>query len=173
MSSIQPAQHKSPLVPSLFKTIRSGYSLGMLSKDVSAGITVGVVALPLALAFAIASGLTPERGLYTSIIAGFFMAFFSGSRFPVSGPTGAFVVIIYSIVSRHGYEGLVLTTLMAGILLVIFLALFGLVGNDFAGQIYPLPGDHGLHHRDCAADLLLADEGFLRAAACRYPAGVF
>ena len=115
MSSIQPAQHKSPLVPSLFKTIRSGYSLGMLSKDVSAGITVGVVALPLALAFAIASGLTPERGLYTSIIAGFFMAFFS-----VSGPTGAFVVIIYSIVSRHGYEGLVLTTLMAGILLVIF-----------------------------------------------------
>ena len=120
MSSIQPAQHKSPLVPSLFKTIRSGYSLGMLSKDVSAGITVGVVALPLALAFAIASGLTPERGLYTSIIAGFFMAFFSGSRFPVSGPTGAFVVIIYSIVSRHGYEGLVLTTLMAGILLVIF-----------------------------------------------------
>ena len=103
MSSIQPAQHKSPLVPSLFKTIRSGYSLGMLSKDVSAGITVGVVALPLALAFAIASGL-----------------FFSGSRFPVSGPTGAFVVIIYSIVSRHGYEGLVLTTLMAGILLVIF-----------------------------------------------------
>ena len=157
MSSIQPAQHKSPLVPSLFKTIRSGYSLGMLSKDVSAGITVGVVALPLALAFAIASGLTPERGLYTSIIAGFFMAFFSGSRFPVSGPTGAFVVIIYSIVSRHGYEGLVLTTLMAGILLVI----------------YPLSGDHGLHHRDCAADLLLADEGFLRAAACRYPAGVF
>ena len=120
MSSAQPAQHKSPLVPSLFKTIRSGYSLGMLSKDVSAGITVGVVALPLALAFAIASGLTPERGLYTSIIAGFFMAFFSGSRFPVSGPTGAFVVIIYSIVSRHGYEGLVLTTLMAGILLVIF-----------------------------------------------------
>ena len=164
MSSIQPAQHKSPLVPSLFKTIRSGYSLGMLSKDVSAGITVGVVALPLALAFAIASGLTPERGLYTSIIAGFFMAFFSGSRFPVSGPTGAFVVIIYSIVSRHGYEGLVLTTLMAGILLVIF---------GGAGQIYPLSGDHGLHHRDCAADLLLADEGFLRAAACRYPAGVF
>ena len=161
MSSIQPAQHKSPLVPSLFKTIRSGYSLGMLSKDVSAGITVGVVALPLALAFAIASGLTPERGLYTSIIAGFFMAFFSGSRFPVSGPTGAFVVIIYSIVSRHGYEGLVLTTLMAGILLVIF------------GFLRPLSGDHGLHHRDCAADLLLADEGLLRAPACRYPAGIF
>ena len=85
MSSIQPAQHKSPLVPSLFKTIRSGYSLGMLSKDVSAGITVGVVALPLALAFAIASGLTPERGLYTSIIAGFFMAFSAGAGSPSAG----------------------------------------------------------------------------------------
>ena len=94
-SSVQQAQHKSPLIPSLFKTIRNGYTLGMLSKDISAGITVGVVAIPLALAFAIASGLTPERGLYTSIVAGFFMAFFSGSRFPVSGPTGAFVVIIY------------------------------------------------------------------------------
>ena len=82
MSSIQPAQHKSPLVPSLFKTIRSGYSLGMLSKDVSAGITVGVVALPLALAFAIASGLTPERGLYTSIIAGFFHGVFQREPVP-------------------------------------------------------------------------------------------
>ena len=121
MSSTAPqARYKTPLIPSLFKTIRSGYTPGLLSRDLSAGITVGIVAIPLALAFAIASGLTPERGLYTSIVAGFFMAFFSGSRFPVSGPTGAFVVIIYSIVSRHGYEGLVLTTLMAGILLVIF-----------------------------------------------------
>lgn len=120
MSSAPSASHKAPLIPSLFKTFQSGYSPGMFFKDISAGITVGIVAIPLALAFAIASGLTPERGLYTAIIAGFFMAFFSGSRFPVSGPTGAFVVIIYNIVSRHGYEGLVLTTLMAGILLVIF-----------------------------------------------------
>ena len=121
MSSTAPqARYKTPLIPSLFKTIRSGYTPNLFSRDLSAGITVGIVAIPLALAFAIASGLTPERGLYTSIVAGFFMAFFSGSRFPVSGPTGAFVVIIYSIVSRHGYEGLVLTTLMAGILLVIF-----------------------------------------------------
>ena len=121
MSTTAPqARHKTPLIPSLFKTIRDGYSPDLFSRDISAGITVGIVAIPLALAFAIASGLTPERGLYTSIVAGFFMAFFSGSRFPVSGPTGAFVVIIYSIVSRHGYEGLVLTTLMAGILLVVF-----------------------------------------------------
>ncbi|MEG2004777.1 MAG: sulfate permease [Bilophila sp.] len=116
----QRARDKAPLVPSLVTTLRSGYSFSLLGKDLSAGITVGVVALPLALAFAIASGLSPEQGLYTAIVAGFFMAFFSGSRFPVSGPTGAFVVIIYNIVSRHGYDGLVLTTLMAGVLLILF-----------------------------------------------------
>ena len=108
------------LKPSLFLTIRNGYSAGMFMKDISAGLTVGVVALPLALAFAIASGLSPVCGLYTAVVAGFVMAFFSGSRFPVSGPTGAFVVIIYNIVSRYGYEGLVLTTLMAGVMLIIF-----------------------------------------------------
>lgn len=108
------------LKPSLVLTIRNGYSAGMFMKDISAGLTVGVVALPLALAFAIASGLSPVCGLYTAVVAGFVMAFFSGSRFPVSGPTGAFVVIIYNIVSRYGYEGLVLTTLMAGIMLIIF-----------------------------------------------------
>lgn len=108
------------LKPSLVLTIRNGYSAGMFMKDISAGLTVGVVALPLALAFAIASGLSPVCGLYTAVVAGFVMAFFSGSRFPVSGPTGAFVVIIYNIVSRYGYEGLVLTTLMAGVMLIIF-----------------------------------------------------
>ena len=108
------------LTPSLFLTMRNGYSAAMFLKDLSAGLTVGVVALPLALAFAIASGLSPVSGLYTAVVAGFVMAFFSGSRFPVSGPTGAFVVIIYNIVSRYGYEGLVLTTLMAGVMLIIF-----------------------------------------------------
>lgn len=108
------------LKPSLLLTIRKGYSAGMFLKDLSAGLTVGVVALPLALAFAIASGLSPVCGLYTAVVAGFVMAFFSGSRFPVSGPTGAFVVIIYNIVSRYGYEGLVLTTLLAGVMLIIF-----------------------------------------------------
>jgi len=99
---------------------RNGYSLGTLFKDVSAGLTVGVVALPLALAFAIASGLTPDRGLYTIVGGALLMALLSGSRFQVCGPTGAFVVIIYNIVERHGYDGLVLTTLMAGVLLIIF-----------------------------------------------------
>lgn len=110
----------APLVPVLVEVFRKGYSLRDFGKDISAGITVGVVALPLALAFAIASGLGPERGLYTGIVAGFFMALFGGSRFTVSGPTGAFVVLVYSVVSRHGYDGLALCTLMAGGLLVIF-----------------------------------------------------
>lgn len=110
----------TPLVPVLLEIFRKGYSLRDFGKDISAGITVGVVALPLALAFAIASGLGPERGLYTGIVAGFFMALFGGSRFTVSGPTGAFVVLVYSVVSRYGYDGLALCTFMAGGLLVLF-----------------------------------------------------
>lgn len=111
---------KSSFTPALLTVLRSGYSFSFFAKDVAAGITVGIVALPLALAFAIASGLGPERGLYTAIAAGFVMALLSGSRFQVSGPTGAFVVIVYGVVSRHGYEGLAITTFMAGILLLIF-----------------------------------------------------
>lgn len=110
----------APLVPVLFNIFRKGYTKADLGKDVTAGITVGVVALPLALAFAIASGLGPERGLYTAIVAGFFMALFGGSRFTVSGPTGAFVVLVYSVVSRYGYDGLALCTLMAGAILIVF-----------------------------------------------------
>lgn len=107
--------------PALLLYLRTnGYSFGAFFKDFSAGITLGVVALPLALAFAIASGLTPDRGLYTVIGGAMIMALLSGSRFQVCGPTGAFVVIIYSIVERHGYEGLVVATLMAGIMLVFF-----------------------------------------------------
>ena len=111
----------SQFEPALFAYIRkNGYSAGAFFKDFSAGITLGVVALPLALAFAIASGLTPDRGLYTVVGGALIMALLSGSRFQVCGPTGAFVVIIYNIVERHGYEGLVVATLMAGIMLVIF-----------------------------------------------------
>lgn len=107
--------------PALFTYIaRNGYSTATLIKDLSAGLTVGVIALPLALAFAIASGLTPDRGLYTVVGGALIMALLSGSRFQVCGPTGAFVVIIYNIVERYGYEGLVLTTLMAGVLLIVF-----------------------------------------------------
>src|SRR5438477_6256983 len=84
-----------------------------------AGVVVGIVALPLALAFAIASGVPPARGLYTAVVAGFLISALGGSRVQIGGPTGAFVVIVYGIVARFGYDGLVVCTLMAGLILVI------------------------------------------------------
>ena len=87
-------------------------------RDVVAGVVVGIVALPLALAFAIASGVPPERGLYTAIVAGFLISALGGSRVQIGGPTGAFVVIVYGIVEKFGYEGLVICTVMAGIILI-------------------------------------------------------
>lgn len=106
-----------PLYPKLFAVLKNGYGVDELFRDILAGITVGIVAMPLAMAFAIASGVNPIQGLYTAIIAGIVIGFLGGSRFQVSGPTGAFVVIIYGIVYRHGYDGLVITTLMAGAML--------------------------------------------------------
>ncbi len=108
-----------PMHPKLLTVLRNGYTAKDFSKDLIAGITVGIVAMPLAMAFAIASGLTPIQGLYTAIIAGIVIGFLGGSRVQVSGPTGAFVVIIYSIVYRHGYDGLVITTILAGIILIV------------------------------------------------------
>lgn len=105
------------LVPKLVTCLRT-YTRKQFAADVTAGVVVGVVALPLAMAFAIASGLTPERGLYTAIVAGFLISAVGGSRVQIGGPTGAFVVIVYDIVQRHGVEGLMLCTLMAGFILV-------------------------------------------------------
>src|SRR5260221_3365466 len=87
--------------------------------DLAAGVTVGLVALPLAMAFGIASGVTPQAGLYTAVVAGFLISALGGSRTQIGGPTGAFVVIVAGIVARFGMTGLAMVTLMAGILLVI------------------------------------------------------
>lgn len=106
--------------PALLQVLREGYSAQMARADVVAGVIVGVVALPLAIAFAIASGLPPEYGLYTAIVAGFLGSLLGGSRVQITGPTGAFVVIVYGIVQAHGVPGLTLATLMAGAILVIF-----------------------------------------------------
>lgn len=94
------------------------YGMGDFKADALAGITVGIVAIPLALAFAIASGARPEQGLITAIIAGFLISFLGGSRTQIGGPTGAFIVVLYGVVSAHGYMGLVLATLMAGLILI-------------------------------------------------------
>lgn len=98
---------------------REGYDRKTFFQDLFAGISVGIIALPLSLAFAIASGVTPEKGLFTAIVAGFLISLLGGSRVQIGGPTGAFVVIIYSIVQRHGYEGLAISTLIAGILMIL------------------------------------------------------
>lgn len=99
--------------PKLFELL-SGYTKERFIKDFGAGLTVSVVALPLAMAFAIASGLKPEAGIFTAIIAGFFISLFSGSRVQIGGPAGAFIVIIYGIVQDYGVDGLLLATLMSG-----------------------------------------------------------
>jgi SulP family sulfate permease len=106
-------------VPKSIVCLREGYTRESLLRDVIAGVVVGIVALPLALAFAIASGVPPERGLYTAIVAGFLISFLGGSRVQIGGPTGAFVVIVYGIMARFGYEGLVIVTVMAGVILVV------------------------------------------------------
>lgn len=106
-------------VPKLATTLR-GYSREQLGRDLIAGVIVGIVALPLSIAFAIASGVTPDRGLYTAIVAGFVISALGGSRVQIGGPTGAFVVIVYGIVQQYGIEGLTIATLMAGVLLIGF-----------------------------------------------------
>jgi SulP family sulfate permease len=105
------------LIPKLFTTLKS-YSRQQLLADLTAGVIVGVVALPLAIAFAIASGVTPDRGLYTAIVAGFIISALGGSRVQIGGPTGAFVVIVYGIVQQYGLDGLMIATVMAGVILV-------------------------------------------------------
>ena len=122
------------LVPKLLTTLRD-YPREQLTRDVGAGVIVGIVALPLAIAFAIASGLPPERGLYTAIVAGFLISLLGGSRVQIGGPTGAFVVIVAGIVQRYGVDGLAVATLMAGVILVAF----GLLRIGGAIKFIPYP----------------------------------
>ncbi len=107
------------LEPKLLTVLKAGYTRKLFFADLAGGITVGIVALPLSIALAIASGVKPEQGLYTAIIAGFVIAVLGGSRVQISGPTGAFIVIVYGIVQQYGYEGLAVATFIAGILLVL------------------------------------------------------
>jgi SulP family sulfate permease len=104
--------------PKIFDTLKH-YNRQQFGKDVMAGLIVGIVALPLAIAFAIASGVSPEKGLYTAVIAGFIISAMGGSRVQIGGPTGAFIVIVYGIVQVHGVNGLIIATFMAGVMLII------------------------------------------------------
>jgi SulP family sulfate permease len=122
------------LVPKLVTTLKT-YDREQFLADLTAGIIVGIVALPLAIAFAIASGLTPDRGLYTAVIAGFIISALGGSRVQIGGPTGAFVVIVYGIVQKYGVDGLTVATIMAG----LFLIALGLARIGGAIKFIPFP----------------------------------
>lgn len=105
--------------PKLVTAWREGYGPAQLRADAVAGLTVAIVALPLAMALGIASGASPDKGLVTAVVAGFLISALGGSRLQVGGPTGAFVVVIFNVIAMHGYDGLVLATLLAGLILVV------------------------------------------------------
>ena len=105
--------------PKLFSTLKNGYDKQTLVQDLLAGVIVGIVALPLAIAFGIASGATPEAGILTAIVAGFIISFFGGSKVQIGGPTGAFIVIVYGIIQEYGMNGLCIATFMAGAFLIL------------------------------------------------------
>jgi len=110
---------KNMFRPKLFTVLKEGYSKKSFLSDLTAGTIVGIVSLPLAIAFAIASGVKPEQGLYTAIIAGIIVAVFGGSRVQIAGPTGAFIVIVYGIVQKYGIDGLTAATLISGVILIL------------------------------------------------------
>jgi SulP family sulfate permease len=105
-------------VPQLYSSLQRGYGARDLRADLIAGLTVAIVALPLAMALAIASGTTPERGLHTAIVAGFLISALGGSRVQIGGPTAAFIPVVFNVIERFGYEGLILCTLLAGLILI-------------------------------------------------------
>lgn len=120
--------------PKLLQTLRNYHKKTFLS-DLMAGIIVGIVALPLAIAFGIASGVSPEKGIITAIVAGFIISMAGGSKVQIGGPTGAFIIIIYGIIQQYGMTGLTIATLMAG----GFLVLFGLLRLGTIIKYIPYP----------------------------------
>src|SRR5712692_880681 len=121
-------------LPRSFSSLRD-YSWHKFAADVLSGVTVGLVALPLAMAFAIASGVAPQAGLYCAIVAGFVISALGGSTTQIGGPTGAFVVVVYGIVAKYGLDGLFMCTLMAG----VFLVILGATGLGKAVKFIPRP----------------------------------
>ncbi len=121
--------------PKLFSVYKKGYSKKQFSADLVSGIVVGIVALPLSIAFAVASGVSPEKGLITAIIAGFLISALGGSRVQIGGPTGAFIVIVYGIAEKYGFDGLIISTILAG----LFMIAFGLLRLGSLLKYFPHP----------------------------------
>ena len=124
-----------PKLLTLIKNRPEEFSSRRVLKDLSAGLVVACIALPLSIALAIASGVTPEKGLITAIVAGFIISLFGGSRVQIGGPTGAFVVIVYGIIQQYGLAGLLTATIMAG----IFLILWGCANSAVLLSSFPTP----------------------------------
>src|SRR5688572_22326367 len=118
VAQTRPPSFTELYTPKLVTLLREGYRLGDLKADMVAGLTVAIVALPLSMAIAIASGLSPDRGLYTAIVGGFLVSLLGGSRFQIGGPAGAFIVLVAASVQRHGVDGMLLATFMAGMFMV-------------------------------------------------------
>jgi hypothetical protein len=129
------AETETAFTPALVQTLRQGYGLAQLRADALAGLTVAIVALPLSMAIAIASGATPAQGLYTAIIGGFLVSALGGSRYQIGGPAGAFIVLVGTTVALHGMEGLILATFLSG----IFLALIGALKIGVFIRYIPFP----------------------------------
>lgn len=110
---------RAAFTPKLITVLREGYTAERFRRDAIAGLTVAIVALPLAMALGIASGASPDKGLVTSVVAGFLISALGGSRAQVGGPTGAFVVVVFNVIAQHGYDGLLLATLLAGLILIV------------------------------------------------------
>jgi SulP family sulfate permease len=132
---IPAALTRDTMTPSLFRTLRAGYGLSDFRADASAGLTVAIVALPLSMAIAIAAGVSPSMGLATAIVGGFLVSALGGSRYQIGGPAGAFIVLIATALQAHGLDGLILATLMAGVLL----ALMGWLRLGAYIQFIPFP----------------------------------
>ena len=118
MRQIKPPTFAELYAPKLLTVLREGYGFADFRADVIAGLTVAIVALPLSMAIAIASGVTPDRGLYTAVIGGFIVSLLGGSRFQIGGPAGAFIVLVSLTAQRHGVDGVILATSMAGVFLI-------------------------------------------------------
>src|SRR6187431_1092955 len=121
-------------MPASVRALRH-YSWSLFAADLASGVTVGLVALPLAMAFAIASGLTPQAGVYCAIVTGFLISALGGSKVQIGGPTGAFVVVVSGIVTTYGAAGLFMCTMMAGVMLVVA----GITGTGSAVRFIPRP----------------------------------
>ena len=143
----------SLFVPKLVTVFQEGYSRAAFRADLFAGLTVAIVAMPLSMALAIASGVGPERGLFTAVVAGALIAIFGGSRHQIGGPTGAFVVVVFNVVARFGYDGLVVATLMAGLMLIAA----GLLRLGTFIKYIPYPVVTGFHVRHRTHHLLQSD----------------